>query len=63
LLGPHTIALAYSDLAPLLLGDLNAEAMIQNGRLKPTTGRARQLAAALFAGAPWWRPPLDDLLA
>jgi hypothetical protein len=59
----HSIVLAYSDLAPLLLGDLSAETMIQSGRLKPNTTRARQLASALFTGAPWWRPPLDDLLA
>ena len=40
-----------------------AEAMIQSGRLKPTTSRARQLASGLFTGSSWWRPPLDDLLA
>jgi predicted N-acetyltransferase YhbS len=59
----HSIVLAYSDLAPLLLGDLSAEAMIQSGRVKPTSNRARQLAATLFTGTPWWRPALDDLLA
>jgi hypothetical protein len=59
----HSIVLAYGDLAPLLLGDLSVEVMIQCGRVKSTTTRARQLAAALFNGVPWWRPPLDDLLA
>jgi predicted N-acetyltransferase YhbS len=59
----HALALAYGDLAPLVLGDQGAEAMIHSGRAKYTTKKARHLAAALLPGGCWWRPPLDDLLA
>ena len=59
----HAIALGYSDLAPLLLGECGAEQMIHSRRIKPTTEKARQLAIALLPGNSWWRPPLDDLLA
>jgi predicted acetyltransferase len=59
----HCLVLAYQDFAPLLLGDVGAETMIHTGRMKATTRRARELAAILFPGDLWWRPPLDDLLA
>jgi hypothetical protein len=59
----HSIVLGYSDLAPLLLGDVGAAAMLDGRRMKCTTRKARQLAAGLFPGGCWWRPPLDDLLA
>jgi GNAT superfamily N-acetyltransferase len=59
----HCVTLAYSDLAPLLLGDTSIETMVQSGRLRATTSRANQLAAILFPGDIYFRPPLDDLLA
>jgi predicted N-acetyltransferase YhbS len=59
----HSIVLAYSDLAPLLLGDVSAAAMLDGRRMKCTTRKARLLASGLFPGGSWWRPPLDDLLA
>jgi predicted N-acetyltransferase YhbS len=59
----HSIALAASDLAPLVLGDCGAAAMAATGRLQPTTAKAASLAAPLFPGDQWWRPALDDLLA
>jgi len=59
----HSIVLAYADLAPLLLGELGAAAMVERRRMKCTTRKARQLASGLFTGGNWWRPPLDDLLA
>jgi predicted N-acetyltransferase YhbS len=59
----HTIVLAYSDLAPLLLGDLSAASMLEGRRMKCTTRKGRLLATGLFSGSSWWRPPLDDLLA
>jgi hypothetical protein len=59
----HCLVLAYSDLAPLVLGDVNAEAMVQMGRLRATTPRAKQLAMMVFPGDIYFRPPLDDLLA
>jgi hypothetical protein len=57
------VVLAYADLAPLLLGDVSAEAMIQSNRLRATTQRARQIASVLFPGDIYFRPLLDDLLA
>jgi predicted acetyltransferase len=57
------IAFVYSDLAPLLLGDIGAEDMALSRRLKATSEKARRLAGALLPGGIWWRPPLDDLLA
>lgn len=59
----HSIVVAYNDFAPLLLGDIGPEAMTNAGRLKSTSKKASQLAATLFPGGLWWRPPLDDLLA
>jgi hypothetical protein len=59
----HSVVLAYTDLSPLLLGDVGAEAMAQFRRLKFTTDKAQRLAAVLLPGGAWWRPPLDDLLA
>jgi GNAT superfamily N-acetyltransferase len=59
----HSIVLSYSDLTPLLLGDLSAESLLQASRLRPTTPRAKELALTLFEHETWFRPPLDDLLA
>jgi predicted N-acetyltransferase YhbS len=59
----HSIALPYTELAPLLLGSISAEAMIESRRLKCTTRKAKEVAGQLFPGGSWWRPPLDDLLA
>jgi predicted acetyltransferase len=59
----HCLVLAYSDLAPLLLGDVGAESMIQSNRARATTPRAKQLAVIMFPGESYYRPPLDDLLA
>jgi predicted N-acetyltransferase YhbS len=59
----HCIVLGYSDLAPLLLGDVGVEEMALSRRLKFSTPRATRLASVLLPGGNWWRPPLDDLLA
>lgn len=59
----QAITLAAPDLAPLLLGDTRAEALLAAGRLRATSAKAATLATALFPGSPWWRPPLDDLMA
>jgi predicted acetyltransferase len=59
----HCIVLAYSDLAPLLLGDVSARTMMECRRMKATTEKASRVAVELFPGGGWWRPPLDDLLA
>jgi predicted acetyltransferase len=59
----HCIGLAYSDLAPLLLGDVGARTMMECRRMKATTEKASRVAVELFPGGGWSRPPLDDLLA
>ena len=59
----HCLMLTYSDLAPLLLGDISVEEMMGANRLRATTKRARQIADAIFPNAFYFRPPLDDLLA
>jgi predicted N-acetyltransferase YhbS len=59
----NCLVLAYSDLAPLLLGDVGALEMMESNRMRATTQKAKQLAAMLFPGDIYFRPPLDDLLA
>jgi predicted N-acetyltransferase YhbS len=59
----HCLVLAYCDLAPLLLGDLGAMAMIESNRLRPSSQRAKQIAGVIFPADIYFRPPLDDLLA
>lgn len=59
----HALVLRSCDLAPLLLSETSAEEMLNSGRVRVTTRTARDLALPLFPTAPWWRPPLDDLLA
>ncbi|HZN34984.1 MAG TPA: GNAT family N-acetyltransferase [Pirellulaceae bacterium] len=59
----HTVTLRYTDLAPLLLGDQSAADLAAANRLRASTKKSNHLAAALFPGNSWWRPPLDDLLA
>jgi GNAT superfamily N-acetyltransferase len=62
-LAKHYLTLRSRDLAALLLGHWSPEELVESGRAKASTKAARQLAAVLFPKLPWWRPPLDDLLA
>jgi hypothetical protein len=57
------VALAYGDFAPLALGHLTTEGMLQGNLLRANTPLAKQLALALFPQELWFRPPMDDLLA
>jgi hypothetical protein len=51
------------DLAPLLLGHWELADLVETGRIKASNKAALRLGTALFPKLPWWRPPLDDLLA
>jgi hypothetical protein len=58
-----TLALRPRDLAPLVLGHWNVGEAIETGRIRASGKSAEKIAKALFPKLPWWRPPLDDLLA
>lgn len=58
--GRSYLSLSNSDFTRLLLGHLDVEAALDDGRLKASTRIARQLAVGLFPQQPLWRAPLDD---
>ena len=62
-LGRQYLTLRKRDLAPLLLGHWHLPDMIEAGRIDASTPSAGQIGRVLFPKLPWWRPPLDDLLA
>ncbi len=62
-LGRQYLTLRKRDLAPLLLGHWHLPDMIEAGRIEASTPAADVLGCVLFPKLPWWRPPLDDLLA
>ncbi|MEX2175829.1 MAG: GNAT family N-acetyltransferase [Pirellulaceae bacterium] len=57
------LSLRRRDLTPLLLGHWNLPDLIAAGRIRASTPGAAQIGRVLFPKLPWWRPPLDDLLA
>jgi predicted N-acetyltransferase YhbS len=62
-LGRSYLRLNVADFTRLLLGQLDWESAIAEGRVEFSTALARAAALALFPPLPLWRPPLDDLLA
>jgi predicted N-acetyltransferase YhbS len=62
-LGRHYVSLRKRDLTPLVLGHWHLPDMIEAGRIRASSPDAEQLGRVLFPKLPWWRPPLDDLLA
>ena len=52
-----------ADFTRLLLGQLDWEAALAEGRLECSTALAREAGRALFRSLPLWRPPWDDLPA
>jgi ribosomal protein S18 acetylase RimI-like enzyme len=62
-LGRQYLTLRRRDLAPLLLGHWHLPDMVEAGRMGASSPAAEQLGRVLFPKLPWWRPPLDDLLA
>lgn len=61
--GRQYLTLRRKDLAPLVLGHWDVGDMIEAGRIAASSPAAGRLGRALFPKLPWWRPPLDDLLA
>lgn len=45
----------------LVLGHLDLDEALAQGRLEASTQVARSIASVLFAQVPFWRPPLDEL--
>jgi hypothetical protein len=61
--GRSYLSLKRRDLTPLLLGHWDVREALGAGRLRSSTRLAEDAAAALFPRLPWYRPPLDDLMA
>ena len=61
--GPHQLSLNIADFTRMVLGELDWDCSIAEGRLQPSTMLAEQIGRALMPSLPLWRPPLDDLLS
>lgn len=62
-LGRSYLRLNVADLTRLVLGQLDWQRALDEGRLEASTALAREAGPVLFPRLPLWRPPLDDLLA
>jgi predicted N-acetyltransferase YhbS len=62
-LGRQYLTVRRRDLAPLILGHWHLADMIEAGRIGASSPAAAERGRVLFPKLPWWRPPLDDLLA
>jgi hypothetical protein len=60
-LGRSYLRLNVADFTRLVLGQLDWERAIAEGRIEPSTALAREAGEMLFPPVPLWRPPLDDL--
>jgi GNAT superfamily N-acetyltransferase len=60
-LGRSYLRLNRAELTRLVMGHLDLEACIEQGRLFASTRLALQTAGALFPRLPFWRSPWDDL--
>jgi GNAT superfamily N-acetyltransferase len=61
--GRSYLRLNVADFTRLLLGQLDWDRALEEGRVIPSTGLAREAGRALFPALPFWRPMLDDLRA
>ena len=61
--GRSYLSIARRDLTPLLLGHWDVTQAVAVGRLRASTRLAQEAAEVLFPPLPWYRPPLDDLMA
>ncbi|HUE69473.1 MAG TPA: GNAT family N-acetyltransferase [Pirellulaceae bacterium] len=61
--GRSYLSLRRRDLTPLLLGHWNIAEALAAGRLRASTRLAQDAAGILFPQLPWYRPPLDELVA
>jgi predicted N-acetyltransferase YhbS len=62
-LGRSYLRLNLADCTRLLLGQLDWDRALGEGRVVPSTALAREVGPVLFPHVPLWRPPLDDLTA
>ncbi len=60
-LGRSYLRLNVADFTRLLLGQLDWDRALEEGRVAPSTELARDAARVLFPPLPFWRPILDDL--
>ncbi len=60
-LGRSYLVCSQAELTQLLLGHLNVEVAVENGRLQASTRVAVETACTLFPQLPLWHPPLDGL--
>jgi hypothetical protein len=52
-----------ADFTRLVLGQLDWQLAVADGRLECSTALAREAAQALFPRLPLWRPPWDEMPA
>jgi predicted N-acetyltransferase YhbS len=62
-LGRSYLRLNVADFTRLVLGQLDWDRAVAEGRVVPSTALAHDAARVLFPRLPYWRPRLDDLLA
>jgi hypothetical protein len=62
-MGRSYLDLGVADFTRLLLGQLDWDAAVADGRIACSTALARQAGRALFPSLPLWHPPWDDLPA
>ena len=62
-LGRSYLHLNVADFTRLVLGQLDWDRALEEGRVVPSTGLARDAGRVLFPTLPFWRPLLDDLRA
>lgn len=62
-IGRHYLQLNVADFTRMVLGQLDWDVAVAEGRLAASTTLAAQAGRALFPSLPFWRPPLDDLEA
>ncbi len=65
-LGRHRIGRSYlacngANVTRLLLGHLDIDEALAEGRLRASTQLAAETARVLFPRLPLWRPPLDEM--
>ncbi len=61
-LGRSYLRLNVADFTRLVLGQLDWDRAVGEGRVEPSTTLAQEAARVLFPRLPYWRPLLDDLL-
>jgi predicted acetyltransferase len=62
-MGRSYLRMNVADFTRLVLGQLDWDAAVHDGRLAPSTALAQEAGRALFPPTPLWYPPLDDLTA